>query len=75
MKSQNHIISKNNEEFKINQYLTKVSTELIDNYNKTTLDLGMRNNVKYEQMLFNQIGIIKEEIQEIILAFQLTKKE
>lgn len=74
VKSQNNIIDNNNKQYRINRYISRVSTELIDNYNRIVADLATLNNDKYEQTLFNKMTILKEEIEEIVLANQLAKR-
>lgn len=74
IKSQDEIISNNNEQYKINTKLMESTNAMIDQYNRIIKHLDERDNGKFEQMLFNRLSILKQEINEIVLAEQLAKK-
>lgn len=46
----------------------------MDNYNKIAARIDNSSIDKYEQMLYNKLAIIKEELSEIITAAQLAKQ-
>lgn len=49
-------------------------TDLIDHSNRIVNDIGVHKTDKYEQMLYNKLTILKDEVQEIVLAGQLAKR-
>lgn len=74
LKTQNVIIENNNNQYKINERLTAVTQEIMENYNKIIERINNSNIDKYEQMMYNKLTLIKEEVLEIVAAAQLAKK-
>lgn len=70
----NKLSTNNNRQYHINEYLTKVTDTLIDNYNKIIGVINTNTTEKYEQIIFNKLSLLKEEIGEIVLAGQLAKR-
>lgn len=73
IKSQNHIIDNNNQQYKINNALMTTARQILNEYNKIVDHLHEDSDEKIQQILFNRLTIIKEEIKEIIRAAQLAK--
>lgn len=73
LKSQDRIIENNNEQYKINTAITDKIQKLLDQHNEIFLHLNDNTNEVFQQMMFNRLQMIKEEIKEIIRATQLAK--
>lgn len=73
VKSQNHIINNNNQQYKINKVLTDTSQQMLNEYNHIVEHLNEDGDYQMQQILFNKLIIIKEEIKEIVQAAQLAK--
>lgn len=71
--SQNSIISNNNEPYRINEKLMESTNDIIKRHNQIMDQIHGHENDKYEQMLFNRLSILRNEINEIILAEYLAK--
>lgn len=73
LKSQNELIDNNNRQYKINREVMKVTNEVIGNYNLILKEIkGMDQHL--EQITFNKLGIIKEPLNEIVLAAEIAKR-
>lgn len=68
------VIENNNRQYSVNQYLIKTTNSLLDNYNKILADSNKDNTLSHAQTLFNKLGLIKEEIAQIVIASQLAKR-
>lgn len=75
LKSQNQIVENNNEQYKINNALMETSQQILNEYNKIIRHLNENSRENFEQITFNRLLIIKEEIKEIVRAAQLAKGE
>lgn len=74
IKSQNELISNNNEQYKVNSKLMETTNEMLQQYNKIISHIDSHITDKYEQMLFNRMSLLKSEINEIVLAEHLAKR-
>lgn len=75
LKNQNKIVESNNEQYKINNALMETSQQILDDFNKIIGYFNENSQEKFEQLAFNRLLIIKEEIKEIVRAAQLAKAE
>lgn len=73
VKSQNDIISSNNQQYRINRKLMESTSEIIQQHNKIVEQIHSNNDDKYEQVLFNKLNLLRNEISEIVLAEHLAK--
>lgn len=73
--SQNKIINNNNEQYQINTILMKTANKILSEYNQIIDSLHEDMEGRTQQILFNKLTIIKEEIKEIIRAAQLAKSK
>lgn len=70
----NDVIENNNSQYTINEYLIKTTNNLLDDYNKIISESNRDDTYRYAQTLFNKLGLMKEEITQIVMASQLAKK-
>lgn len=73
VKSQNEIIENNNQQYKINRAMTNTVQQILQEYNKITKHLSGNSNEQLQQVMFNRLSIIKEEMKEMVRAAQLAK--
>lgn len=73
LKSQDRIIENNNEQYRINTAITNKIQKLLDQHNEILLHLDDNTHEVFQQMMFNRLQIVKEEVKEIIRATQLAK--
>lgn len=71
---ENELISNNNKQFRINTEIMSVTNNIIGKYNSILAELNHKNMDKYEQMMFNKLSILKEALDELVLAVQLAKR-
>lgn len=71
--NQNQIVNNNNEQYKINTALMSTAHKILNEYNKIVESLHEDSDGRIQQLIFNRLTIIKEEIKEIIRAAQLAK--
>lgn len=67
-------LTENSNKYTVNEYLIKTTNEILDGFNRIKDEFDIDNTDKYEQTLFNKLGLIKEEISQIVMATQLAKK-
>lgn len=70
----NDVVENNNRQYTVNQYLIKTTNNLLDNYNRIIAISNKDDTHKDAQILFNKLGLIKEEIAQIVMASQLAKR-
>lgn len=68
------LLENNNKQYTVNEYLIKTTNSLLDDYNKIIAETNKDDTHKYAQTLYNKLGLIKEEISQIVMASQLAKK-
>lgn len=68
------IINNNNKQYTINEYLIKTTNNLVDDYNRIITEADTDDTTRHAQILFNKLGLIKDEIAQIVMAGQLAKK-
>lgn len=68
------VIENNNRQYSVNKYLIKTTNSLLDNYNKIVAESNKDNTLSNAQTLYNKLGLIKEEIAQIVMASQLAKR-
>lgn len=73
LKSQDRIIENNNEQYKINTAITNKIQKLLNQHNEILLHLEDNTNGTFQQLMFNRLQIVKEEVKEIVRAAQLAK--
>lgn len=73
LKSQNELINNNNKQYKINHEIMRVTNQVIEKYNIILKELGAADH-QFEQVIFNKLGIIREALNEIVLAAEIAKK-
>lgn len=73
LKSQNKLIKNNNKQYKVNNALMATANKILNEYNKIIGRLDENSAKEFQQATFNRLGIIKEEIKEIVRAIQLAK--
>lgn len=74
LKAQNQLATNNNKQYKINHEVMALTNEIIRQYNHILKQLENKADINFEQVLFNKLGIIKEAINEIVLAIELAKR-
>lgn len=67
----NKITDNNNKQYTINKYLMKTTNSILDEYNKIITEADTNNMA---QTLFNKLGLLKDEITQIVMAGQLAKQ-
>ncbi|XP_055388130.1 uncharacterized protein LOC129616500 [Condylostylus longicornis] len=75
LQNQNQLTYNSNQQYRINSEIMSVTNKLMERYNKILKQLGNTNDHRFEQMVFNKLVIIKEAINEIILAIELAKQK
>lgn len=70
----NDLTGNNNKQYTINQYLIRTTNEILDGYNRVVAEINTNKTDVFEQTLFNKLGLIKDEISQIVMATQLAKK-
>lgn len=75
LKSQDRIIENNNVQYKINTALTDKIQKILNQHNEILLHLDDNANESFQQLMFNRLQIVKEEVKEIVRAAQLAKGE
>lgn len=70
----NDLTGNSNTQYTVNQYLIKTTNKILDGYNRIIDEIDTNNTDRYEQTLFNKLGLIKAEIAQIVMATQLAKK-
>lgn len=73
VKSQNQIVKNNNQQYKINKAILDTADKMLVEYNKITDHYNNDSDDKLQQILFNRLLIVKEEVKEIVRAAQLAK--
>lgn len=70
----NDLTGNSNKQYTINNYLIKTTNKILDNYNRILDEIDANDTVRFEQSLYNKLGLVKYEISQIVLATQLAKK-
>lgn len=73
LKSQDRIIENNNEQYKINTAITDKIQQILNQHNEILLHLDDNTSEVFQQMMFNRLQLVKEEVKEIVRAAQLAK--
>lgn len=68
------VINNSNKQYTINKYLMKTTNDLLDDYNKVVAEENTKDTTRQAQILFNKLGLIKDEIAQIVMASQLAKQ-
>lgn len=69
----NDVLVNNNKQYTINEYLIKTTNTLLDDYNKVIAETNEGDTRRQSQTLFNKLGLIKDEIAQIVMACQLAR--
>lgn len=73
LKTSTNLKDNDNKQYFINKDLIDVSNRIIGKYNDIVKDVDMADKERLQQILFNKLSLLKDEVEAIVMAYQLAK--